>query len=147
MLLGMYQGRQETVRRYAARFQSMLERIPTYDEEEVKELFVYGLHKKTVPLMCLQNQNAALEEVILKAEEIEMVQNYCRENRGRQERLPQEHSVEDQYEQEEQSSQELYEDAVAAQDSEPAVSGSKRRRHRGGRRGRAHKAWKRQQWE
>ena len=43
-IMSMQQGKNETAHDYALRFETVLERIPHYDESWVRNLFVWGLH-------------------------------------------------------------------------------------------------------
>ena len=43
-IMSMQQGRNETAHDYALRFETVLEKIPHYEESWVRNLFVWGLH-------------------------------------------------------------------------------------------------------
>ena len=43
-IMSMQQGKNETIHDYALRFETVLEKIPHYDESWVRNLFVWGLH-------------------------------------------------------------------------------------------------------
>ena len=53
--MSMQQGRNETAHDYALRFETMLEKIPHYEESWVLNLFVWGLHSHLATQVNMQN--------------------------------------------------------------------------------------------
>ena len=51
----MQQGKSETAHDYALRFETVLEKIPHYDESWVKNLFVWGLHSHLATQVNMQS--------------------------------------------------------------------------------------------
>ena len=68
------QGQSETVRAYSTRFEALLGKLPSFDQDWAKTQFVWGLHLRVVELVTILGP-ADLHLAICKAEEIEMAQN------------------------------------------------------------------------
>ena len=61
--MAMQQGKNESAHDYALRFETVLEKIPCYDESWVRNLFVWGLHSHLATQVNMQNP-ATLNRVI-----------------------------------------------------------------------------------
>ena len=54
-IMSMQQGKSETAHDYALRFETVLEKIPRYDESWVRNLFVWGLHSHLATQVNMQS--------------------------------------------------------------------------------------------
>ena len=54
-IMSMQQGKNETAHDYALRFETVLEKIPQYEESWVRNLFVWGLHSHLATQVNMQN--------------------------------------------------------------------------------------------
>ena len=54
-IMAMQQGKNESAHDYALRFETVLEKIPCYDESWVRNLFVWGLHSHLATQVNMQN--------------------------------------------------------------------------------------------
>ena len=54
-IMSMQQGKNETAHDYALRFETVLEKIPCYEESWVRNLFVWGLHSHLATQVNMQN--------------------------------------------------------------------------------------------
>ena len=54
-IMSMQQGKNETAHDYALRFETVLEKIPNYEESWVRNLFVWGLHSHLATQVNMQN--------------------------------------------------------------------------------------------
>ena len=54
-IMSMQQGKTETAHDYALRFETVLEKIPRYEESWVRNLFVWGLHSHLATQVNMQN--------------------------------------------------------------------------------------------
>ena len=68
------QGQSETVRAYSTRFEALLGKLPSFDQDWAKTQFLWGLHLRVVKLVTISGP-ADLHLAIRKAEEIEMARN------------------------------------------------------------------------
>ena len=136
-LLGIRQGKKETARSYAARFMRTLDKISSYDEAEVRDLFLFGLQLE-VAKWIFNNIPRSLEEMILKAEEIDMLRKHyavgTSRTLGQQDQTGLDQPV-----------QELDNHDEVEDMQDQVVSGSSHRRIRGGRRGRMQKEKRKRQ--
>ena len=86
------QGQIETVRAYSTRFEALLGKLPSFDQDWAKTQFIWGLHSRVAELVTIAGP-ANLHLAIRKAEEIEMArtlasgdqtgQKMSNQNRGR----------------------------------------------------------------
>ena len=67
----MQQGKNETIHDYALRFETVLEKIPHYDESWVRNLFVWGLHSHLATQVNMQN-SAMLNRAIKLAKKADV---------------------------------------------------------------------------
>ena len=68
------QGQSETVRAYSTRFEGLLGKLPSFDQDWAKTQFVWDLHSRVAELVTISGP-ADLHLAIRKAEEIEMARN------------------------------------------------------------------------
>ena len=64
------QGQTETVRSYSTRFEALLGKLPSFDQDWAKTQFIWGLHSRVAELVTIAGP-ADLHLAIRKAEEIE----------------------------------------------------------------------------
>ena len=67
------QGQTETVRSYSTRFEALLGKLPSFDQDWAKTQCIWGLHLCVAELVTIAGP-ADLHLAIRKAEEIEMAQ-------------------------------------------------------------------------
>ena len=85
-------GKQKTVRSYSTRFEALLGKLPSFNQDWAKTQFIWGLHSCVAELVTIAGP-ADLHLAIRKAEEIEMArtlasggqtgQKMSNQNRGR----------------------------------------------------------------
>ena len=73
-LRNIKQGQSEGVRSYSTRFEGLLAKLPTFDQEWAKSQFVWGLHQRVAELVVISNPRT-LREAINQAENIEMARS------------------------------------------------------------------------
>ena len=73
-LRNIKQGQSEGVRSYSTRFEGLLAKLPTFDQEWAKSQFVWGLHQRVAELVVISNPRS-LREAINQAETIEMARS------------------------------------------------------------------------
>ena len=73
-LRNIKQGQSEGVRSYSTRFEGLLAKLPSFDQEWAKSQFVWGLHQRVAELVVISNPRN-LREAINQAENIEMARN------------------------------------------------------------------------
>ena len=70
------QGQSETARAYSTRFEALLGKLPSFDQDWAKTQFIWGFHSRVAELQIVMITGPAdLHLAIRKAEEIEMAQN------------------------------------------------------------------------
>jgi hypothetical protein len=124
----IHQKKKETVRSYASRFTRWLGQLTSYDEATVQDQFQAGLHLRVAELLLIKEPRT-LEEMMVQAEEIELVIQQAKRTR-----FTAHHKQSSK-----ESMQTEADDVCTVQDTQTStISGKKRRsRGRGGRRGRA----------
>ena len=80
-LRNVRQSRNENVRAYSNRFESLLARLPTFDAEWAKSQYVWGLNQKIAELVVIA-EPADLQAAIRKAEKIDMARGMVADNQG-----------------------------------------------------------------
>ena len=70
--MSMQQGKNESTHDYALHFETVLEKIPCYDESWVQNLFVWGFHSPLATKVNMQNP-ATLNRAIQLAKGADVV--------------------------------------------------------------------------
>ena len=91
-LCDIRQGQTETMRAYSTRFEALLGKLPSFDQDWAKTRFIWGLHSRVAKLVTI-SRPTDLHLAIRKAEEIAMArtlasggqigQKMQNQNRGR----------------------------------------------------------------
>ena len=68
------QGQAENMRIYSTRFEGLLGKLPSWDQDWAKTQFIWGLHSRVAELVTISSP-ADLAQAIRKAEEVEMAKN------------------------------------------------------------------------
>ena len=68
------QGHAENVRAYSTRFEGLLGKLPSWDQDWAKTQFIWGLHSRVAELVMILSP-ADLAQAIWNAEEVEMARN------------------------------------------------------------------------
>ena len=68
------QGQAEDVRAYSTRFEGLLGKLPSWDQDWAKTQFIWGLHTRVAELVTISSPSD-LAQAIRKAEEVEMARN------------------------------------------------------------------------
>ena len=79
--MSMQQGKNETAHDYALRFETVLEKIPHYEESQVRNLFVWGLHSHLATQVNMQNP-ATLNRAIQLAKKADVAIQLSRRPRA-----------------------------------------------------------------
>ena len=56
-IMSMQQGKNKIANYYALHFETVLEKVPHYDESSVRNLFVWGMHSHLTTQINMQNPN------------------------------------------------------------------------------------------
>ena len=73
-LRDIWQGQGETIRAYSTRFEALLGKLPSFDQDWAKIQFIWGLHTRVAEFVTILGPTD-LTHAIRKAEEIEMAKN------------------------------------------------------------------------
>ena len=73
-LRNIKQDQSEGIRSYSTRFEGLLAKLPTFDQEWAKSQFIWGLHQKIAELVVISGPSD-LRAAINQAENIEMARN------------------------------------------------------------------------
>ena len=82
-LRDLRQGQTETVHAYSTRFEALLGKLPSFDQDWAKTQFIWGLHSCVAELVTIVGP-ADLHLAIRKAEEIEMARTLASGGQTRQ---------------------------------------------------------------
>ena len=75
-LRNIWQGQAEGVRAYSTRFEALLGKLPSYDEDWAKTQFIWGLHARVAELVTIASPSN-LSVAIRKAEQVEMARQFA----------------------------------------------------------------------
>ena len=70
------QGQSENVRTYSTRFEALLGKLPSYDEDWAKTQFIWGLHARVAELVTIASPSN-FSVAIRKAEQMEMARQFA----------------------------------------------------------------------
>ena len=71
----------ETVRAYSTRFEALLAKLPTFDNDWAKSQYIWGLNQRVAELVVIA-EPTDLQAAILKAEKVEMARGTISGNQG-----------------------------------------------------------------
>ena len=75
-LRSIRQGQSETVRAYSTRFEALLGKLPSWEQDWAKSQFIWGLHGRVAELVTISSP-ADLHAAIRKAEQVEMARSFA----------------------------------------------------------------------
>ena len=75
-LRNIRQGQSETVRAYSTRFEALLGKLPSWEQDWAKSQFIWGLHGRVAELVTISSP-ADLHAAIRKAEQVEMARSFA----------------------------------------------------------------------
>ena len=75
-LRNIRQGQSETVRAYSTRFEALLGKLPSWEQDWAKSQFIWGLHGRVAELVTISSP-ADLHTAIRKAEQVEMARSFA----------------------------------------------------------------------
>ena len=75
-LRNIRQGQSESVRAYSTRFEALLGKLPSWEQDWAKSQFIWGLHGRVAELVTIASP-ADLHAAIRKAEQVEMARSFA----------------------------------------------------------------------
>ena len=75
-LRNIRQGQSETVRAYSTRFEALLGKLPSWENDWAKSQFLWGLHGRVAELVAISSP-ANLHAAIRQAEQVEMARSFA----------------------------------------------------------------------
>ena len=75
-LRNIRQGQSETVRAYSTRFEALLGKLPSWDQDWAKSQFIWGLHGRVAELVTISSP-ADLFTAIRKVEQVELARSFA----------------------------------------------------------------------